>query len=164
MTMEALYKRGGVAPGRGQAPRPPQHHPAAPSGVVGPRGAHRIIKPLGLTVIAPNSDTPGLRINWPEDGRVVAFSGCGFDPDAVLTVPESSARLQLQLQLDGGANIISNGEAGDWASLYSLTPASAPWFALDLPVRVNQPWLITLRNLGGQSVVPELLFAFRRGR
>jgi hypothetical protein len=158
MTMDALYKpqRTGVAPGRAQ-PRP------QPGPVGRPRGAHRIIKPLGLAPISGGSDTPGLRVNWPENGRVLAFTGFAFDPDGEAPLTEVSARVQIQIQIEGVTHIFSNGESSDWASLYALTPAHAPWFELDLPVHVGQPWLISLRNLGTGTAVPEVLFSFRRG-
>lgn len=148
MTMEALQRR---PPGRALT--------SAPARII-PAGTRRIIKPVGLASVAALSDSGSLRLTWPTKGRVLALFVGGYDPADGLTVEEVAARLSLQVQINGDKSLVTNGEAADFASFRSLCPGSAPWFPLDLEVRVNEPWLITVRNAAGVALTPEVCFAW----
>lgn len=165
MTMEAPFiPRGARPPGR--APARPPARPAVPSTAGQPiRGARRIIKPVGLIAVSPGSDSGALRLNWPQSGRVLHMMLGAYDSSGLISADESSSLLQIQILVNGDKHIITNGESGDFAQFRALCPYSAPWFPLDLPVRVNEPWVITVRNVGGSStLVPEVLFSWREGQ
>jgi hypothetical protein len=126
------------------------------------RGLRRIVKPQGLAPLLSATESGGLRIDWPTSGRVLGMLLGGYDPSGVLTADDAVSFLQIQVQINGDKNLCTNGASAEFAQFRALCPSSSPELPLDLPVRTNEPWIITVRNVHPSStLVPEVLFTWR---
>lgn len=143
---------------------PHNRRPRRPVGAPLYTGSERIIRPLSAGLVAAGQTTQGIKLNWPQSGRVVAVRAFAYDPTGTLSVEEASARMALQIQVDADHALITNGESGDFAPCLSITPPQAPWFQLDIPVLANRPWLISWQCRASEGfLVGDISFAFRRG-
>lgn len=159
--------------GRKGGPRPPGRTlPPAPRGPVGGvqfyspfyrGGANQLVKPEGLSVLAPGTDSAPLKINWPANGRILGLYASVVRTDGGGGVTEFASNMQMAIRFNdrtefvfGGSNFVS------LATLCSLA-AVGPWFSTNLPVRANDEWLVTFRNRSlSQALRPELLLAVRQ--
>lgn len=156
-----------VRQGRRKNPEPPRGTKRPPVGL-GPNtspyfqgGANFIVKPQNLGPVARGTVSPQLQVQWPRDGFVTGLYLSGFDPSDATLAFEATAKLQLQLDRRGETLLVSNGQSGDFASFAALCPLSAPYFPLNMRVRGNEHWFVSLRNIdqGLPSLVPDVAFA-----
>lgn len=125
-------------------------------------GANWIVKPQNLITMRPGTTSGPLQVQWPIDGMVQGLYLNAWDPSNTSLSFEAYNKLQIQLDRRGETVLVSNGQAGDFASFAALCPQSVPYFPLRYQVKSNEHWLVTLRNVDlslVQGIVPEVAFS-----
>lgn len=132
-------------------------------------GANRLVIPDNLPTFAapmpPGALVQPLKLRWPKDAKVLGMYGSAFAPDQSVSMIDAMVMAQLLLDRRGERNLISNGQAADYACFGQLFPLSSPWFPLDYDVRSNEVWFTYLQNVatGTTNITPDLAFAIYDG-
>jgi hypothetical protein len=123
----------------------------------GRAGATRIVNVPALSTPVPISgSSQAPLLTWRDPGTVIALYG----QELTGTVAKF-ASTALRLQFPGDEDFITNGSAGDFASLLALVGPNTNWFPMIRRVRRGDNWIATYRNDdAAATATPAISFAF----
>lgn len=101
--------------------------------------------------IAPLSQVQVPPLRWGDPGVVVGMYG-----QEVSATAAQYATTEMRLQI-GAEDLITDGQAGDFAAFLGLFPAGQPCFPLVRRVSREVPWVFTFRNQDGANTATPLL-------
>lgn len=122
--------------------------------MMGRRGATRIYRvPIRAAVDAAQT-TNGLATKFRRPGTVLGIYGTTLGATAA-----EAAGIETAIQISGSENLITDGDAADFASYRALFGDAQNWFPIDRRVEGGDQWFSSFRNVSGAAITPSLYFA-----
>lgn len=121
-------------------------------------GCTKIMKvpDLAAAIAAPvGTVQPAPQLTFRDDGWVIALYG-----QELAGTVAAFAGLGVRVQFPGDIDLVSNGNAGDFAPLLSLVGPNVNWFAMTRRVTRGDNWNVTYKNNTGALATPTIEFAF----